>query len=163
MVIALAPFEFELVPIAIALLPSANAAVDALLPPIATVPEFIPPGGAVLVPARANLPTATAPVPLASPPLIAVSPPVPFATSPVGATTAQAPSENPNNAALNAVSLNKVFRRPSSEARTSPSAPSLLDLTRPFANSEVTTKEPMVRFHTTLKILFITISLGWIY
>ena len=92
-------------------------------------------------------------------PIESIAPPV---TDPSGI-TAQAPSENPNNAALNAVSLNKVFRRPSSEARTSPSAPSLLDLTRPFANSEVTTKEPMVRFHTTLKILFITISLGWIY
>ncbi len=151
---------------AIALLPSAKAPVLAWLPPIATAPS-----ASILVPAFAKAPTATDPTPLAEPPPTAVSLALPVATIPVvfaGAVEfiigcAQALSDKPNNAALNAVSLNKVFRRPSSEARTSPSAPSLLDLTRPFANSEVTTKEPIVRFHTTLKILFITISLDWIY
>ena len=146
---------------AIELLPSAKAPVLAWLPPIA-----IAPSASILVPAFAKAPTATDPTPLAEPPPTAVSLAPPVATLPpsefiIGC--AQALSDKPNNAALNAVSLNKVFRRPSSEARTSPSAPSLLDLTRPFANSEVTTKEPIVRFHTTLKILFITISLDWIY
>ena len=158
------PFTDVSAPIVMAFWPPAlmftPIAVELLLAAmVEEVPEFGPIAKAPLVCAWALLPMANAPLPLAEVvplPMANVAPPV----AGFSVMVAQTPSDIPSNAILNAVSLNKAFRRPCSTARTSSAAPPTVDeaLTCPFANSEVTTKDWIVRFQTILKILFILFS-----
>ena len=94
------------------------------------------------------------------PPAMAVPPPIarctllpapPIAILSLSAVTAFACSASPNVAKAIALNLNNLLILPT----TTDSEASVDDLTFPFANSDVTTNDWVVRFQITLKILFI--------
>ena len=95
-----------------------------------------------------------------SPPLLTVPPPIArrtllpapsIAILSLSAVTAFACSASPNVAKAIALNLNNLLILPT----TTDSEASVDDLISPFANSDVTTNDWVVRFQITLKILFI--------